>query len=332
MKTIAFVCYTLFITVMLHCSEQQKQSDLIKQIDYKKIEQTLSDNYIAYARKHLEEYKTIDYTPQKMGDIAHMNTFITGQQYGCFPYNAIRDEQGNNFIRIAVKKVDLAVVDWHVLKKGAHYITREDFDYCVASCVEHLNPKKTEECLDTKKNAYAILKILATKQGKTFSILTLRQTSCRENLIKQLILLQMKHAKHKSDCIIEQDLITQCLTHGDNDQSPILLTDMYQTIANKKSNTLSHIIVELQNADELCQLINKNYISSLPNRFGKTIVDIALHHFQMFTQDPSNFDLHPEQAQRARCCLFMLLRYIKSVQNGALTNDYICCDKHVITV
>src|ERR1700751_4501566 len=109
MKTIAFVCCTLFTNIMLHCSEQQKQLDLIKQIDYKKIEQTLSDNYCAYARKHLEEYKTTDYTPQKMFEISHMNQFMTGQRHATFPYNAIRDEQDNSLIRIAVKKIDLPV-------------------------------------------------------------------------------------------------------------------------------------------------------------------------------------------------------------------------------
>lgn len=332
MKHITLLYCALFTGTILYGSEQQKQLELIKQIDCTKIAKTLNDNYIAYARKHLEKYKTTNYTVQEMCNIGRKNQFMTGEQYGGFPYNAIRDEQGNSFIRIAVNKMDLTIVDWHVLKQGAHCITQEDFNYCSNLCFEKLNPKKTEEHISEKATAYTILKILATKQGDTYTIWTLRPKLCRENFVKQLILLQIKQKRYKSDFIIEDEFIAQHLTGCKDDQSPILLTDMYQTVANKKGNTLSHIVVELQAADELCTLINKNYVSAAPNKIGKTIDQLALHHFQMFTQDTSNFDLYPENGKNARCCLFMLLKYIISKQNGSLTPDYTCCDKHAINI
>lgn len=331
MKYILLLCCTFFANNSLYSSEQEKQLDLIKKIDYKKIEKTLLDDYLAYAHKKLEDYQTTDYTPKKMWDIGRMNQLMTGNQYGSFPYNAIRDEQNNNFIKTAVKKMDLAIVDWHVLRSGAHCIPQEDLNYCLDICTETLNPKNNIPTTE-QNTAYNILKILATKQGDSHSLFTLRLKSCREQLVKQLILLQLKQKKRQSPVFIEQEFIEQQLTSGKNDQSPIVLTDMYQTVANKKGNTLSHIVVQLQNPTELCELINKNYISPAPNKAGKTILDLALHHFQTFTQDPSSFDLYPEAATQARCCLFMLLKYIKSKQNGYVSSLYDCCDKHIITI
>jgi hypothetical protein len=267
-----------------------------------------------------------------MDDLHRMNQFITGAGFGGVPCTKIRDEQDNNLIRIAVKKLDLPIVQWHILKQGTHDITAEDVDYCVALCVEQLNPKKTETCAGDKKNAYNILKTLAQKHEDGAFTFALRAKPCRENFIKQLILLQIKHTKHPSDFVFEQDLITQHVTSHADDESPILLTDMYQTVANKKGNTLSHFLVHLHNADELYQLMNKNYISALPNKANKTVVDLALEHFQQFTQDPTQFDLYPEKAAQTYCCLFMLLRYIKSKNKGYVTSQYKCCDKHMITI
>jgi predicted nucleic acid-binding protein len=331
MKHTLLLCCAFFASISLQCSEQEKQLELIKKIDYKKIEKTLSDDYFTYAREELENYKNTEYTPQKMGHVSNMNRVITGNQYASLPYNEIRDEQGNSFIRVAVAKMDQPIVDYFVLRLGTHCITPEDFDYCLNLCAEKLNPKNNITATE-KSTAYNILKILSAKQGSSYYTFLLNQKSSRESLLNKLIRLQLKHKKHQSPVTIEQEFIEQHLTAGKDDQSPILLPDLYQTIANKKGNTLSHIMVQLQNPTELCELINKNYASPATNKAGETVLDLALHHFQTFTQDPSSFDLHPEAAAQARCCLFMLLRYIKSKQNDQLSNEYICCDKHVITI
>lgn len=330
MKNKALLYCILFTNIALFCSEQKNELDLIKQIDYKKIEQTLHENYITYACKCLEEYKTTDYTPEKMWEIGRKQKFMTGAKYPSLPYNAIRDKDGNNFIRIAVNKMDLPIVDWHVLKQGAHCITRKDFDYCIGQCVLQLKTMVSED-LQKKNTAYNILKILGTKQGNRASIFVLNEKPCREHFIKQLILLQIKHKKYYTEFpSIEEEFIQQYTTAGDKDSSPIILKDMYQQIVNNDGNTLSHLLVNLQNADELYDLIKKHYVSPTPNKAGKTILDLALHHFQMFTQDPSNFDTYPEKVKQSRCCLFMLLKYIK-LQNGINDSNYTCCDKHVIT-
>lgn len=327
MKKLSLLCYALFTSIALQCSEQAKQLELIKKIDYKKIETQLQNDYITYLGKQLEVYKTTDFTPQQMCNVCNMSTFMTGTWH--FPYNAVRDEQGNSFIRVAVQKMDLPCVDWFITKHRMHCITREDFDFCVNACATAL--AKNDEA---KKNiAYEILKIITKKQGaNNYYIFDLNNKNSRENLIKQLILLQIRQKKNKSTFVIEQELMKEYIAYGADDKSPIVLADLYQTVTNKKGNTLSHIIVNLQNADELCQCINNNYVSPAKNKADKTILDLALHHFQTFTQDPSLFDIHPDKVAQARCCLFMLLRYIKAKQTGTLAAEYTCCDKHIITI
>lgn len=329
MKNKILLFYAIFTSITLHCCEQQNQLNYINQINCRKIEQTLSDNYITYARKCLEEYKITDYTPQKMSDIISMGHYITGHSY--FPYNCIRDENGDSFIRIAVNKLDLPMINWQITQYGCHCITQEDFNYCIKQCINQIHPNKTARNTDEKNIAYDILKILIAKNGKcSFYIYDLHTKQYREDLIKQLILLQIKHTKYQSMCPINKELLEEYTSINGDDQSLILLKDMYQNITNKKGNTLSHVTVESQNADELYQLINKNYVSFAPNKAGKTIVDLALDHFQMFTQDVSHVNMLPEKATRARCCLFMLLQYIKKMESKALQNEHKCCDKHVI--
>src|SRR6266404_9872726 len=107
MKNLSLFCCVLFTGITLYSGEQAKQLELIKSIDCKRIETTLYDDYKSYLQKQLENYKTTDYTPETMRNLRTMSSFMTGCQYGNFPYNVIRDEQGNSFIRIAVKKMDL---------------------------------------------------------------------------------------------------------------------------------------------------------------------------------------------------------------------------------
>ncbi len=332
-RTQLFSCL-LFTAITTHCMEDKPQKQELanpwKAIDCQVIEKSLTDDYHNYLKNRLEEYKKVDFTPENMIHLISTGIFITGDKYIGLPYNVIRDENNDTFHNIAVKQQNLPVINYCVKGHGFHCITRDDFDLCLATCVKHLHPEKTDAT--EKTTAYEIIKTLCTKQGPNASIFTLREKSCRENLIKQLILLQIKHKKYKSDFVIEDELIAQHLTSGENDQSPIVLTDMYQTVANKKGNTLSHIVVELQNPDELHQLITKNYISPAINKTNDTVLDIALWHFQDFTHNISSLDAHKPQADQSRCCLFMLLSYIKSKQNGILDKSQQCCDKHPIAL
>lgn len=333
MKNMQFFSCLLFIAMTMHCMEPE--NSLWKKIDCNAIENSLNTDYNNYLKNRLEEYKKTDFTPQNVSCLTKVGTLITGNPLVDFPYYDIRDEQGNTFIKVAVKKMDLPFVDWHVTKQGAHCITRDDFNACIATCMQYLKPSKTPTETDetTKNTTHEILKILTIKQGDQASIFTLRDKPCRENLIKQLILLQLKHKKRNTTFTIEDTLFTQHLTSGEDDKSPIILSDLYQTVTDKKGNTLSHIIVDLHNADELYELIKKNYVSPAANKSCKTVLDIALNHFQSFIQDPGMTfgDIYPEKINQARCCVFMLLTYIKLKQTGKLPNHQ-CCNKHVITL
>ena len=222
-------------TITPQCSKQQKQINLIKQINYRKIEQTLHDNYITYACGELEKYKNGNYTLKNIQTMVSMSEYMTG--YRDFFYNTIRDTHGDSFIRIAVKKMDLPVVNWHVTLQGAHSITEEDFNYCITSCIKELHPTKTPTISD-ETVAYNILKILTMKNGYYATICLLNSKQQQELLIKQLILLQIKHKSYGSN--FPEELIKLHTTLGNNDKSPLILEDIYPDIANKKGNTLSH--------------------------------------------------------------------------------------------
>jgi hypothetical protein len=327
MKNMQLLSCLFFATIATHCMESS--TNPWKKIDCNAVEKSLNNDYHNYLKNRLEAYKTTDFTQQDMSNLQTMGNFITGKPDTHLLYNHIRDEQGDSFITIAVKKPDLPIVNWCTAVGKARRISHEDFNTCITTCMRYLSPKETND--SKRKNTYDILKRLTLKRAHIAIIPALQSKINRENLIKQLILLQLKHTKHNSNFVIEDELITQHLTSGENDQSPIKLTDIYQQVTDKKGNTLSHIIVNNQNPDELWELITKEYVSPLENKDQKTIVALALTHFQSFSQDATLFDVYPDQSKRAHCCLFMLLKYVKAKQTGKELSSFpSCCDKHIV--
>ncbi len=335
MKHIQLFSCLLFTAIATHCMENQQNNQQAapenpwKAINCQAIEKNLNDDYDSYLKQRLEDYKTNDFTQQTMTDLQTMGNFITGKQNIGLPYNHIRDKQGDSFITIAVKKRDVPIVNWHTTIIRRNYISQKDFNTCIATCMQYLSPKETDK---TKRDTtYTILKRLTLKHGHYTIVPLLRNKSDRKNLIKQLITLQIKHKRHSSNFVIEDELITQHLTSGENDQSPIAIADIYQMIANKKGNTLSHLVVTSQDPDELWKLITKEYVSPFPNKEEKTVLNLAHAYFQSFSKDAASFDIYREESQHARCCLFMLLNYIKSKQNNQeLATFTPCCDKHTV--
>src|SRR5205085_9110375 len=87
---------------------------------------------------------------------------------------------------------------------------------------------------------------------------------------------------------------------------------------------------EQERADELFEWIKKDRVSCVENRANLTPVDVALAKFREFTQNYTLIEVDETSFQNRRCCLFMLLNYLKVKKGSQNTTLGNCCDKHSI--
>ena len=60
-----------------------------------------------------------------------------------------------------------------------------------------------------------------------------------------------------------------------------------------------------------------------------TVADLALNKFHTYIQQGLlDVDGYQHDVSRARCCLFMLLRYIEAKQSGVLSDKFKCCNNN----
>lgn len=319
MKKILLIPYILFTITTL----QGMNLDLIKSIDYKSIEESLKNDYQEHLKSFLEEYKQTDCTPENIDNILTMSSSMTGHKNLDY-IHFVKDDQQNTFLKIAIQKTDLPTVRWLIEQGNTKYHTNQNhYDY-VNLCVKQLSPETDKAKKDT---AYNILKTVV-EPYKTLSM----DKEWRKYFIKEMVSLQLQHKKYRTNFIIEESLLTPFLTQGiEKTQIDINLENIYQRVTDEDGNTLTHIIVNLPDADELCQLIHKNYVSPLKNKEHLDALALAIKNFRVFSQDTSLFDRKPIDSMHARCCYFLLLAYITRKRNENPA-DCFCCDKHAITI
>ena len=325
MKNIQILSSLLFASITTHCMEDNKKINPWQNIDYKKIETSFRNDYKNYLKEHLEDYKTHDFTPQKMDYILSMGNLMTG--YNCVAdLHCTKDQEQSGFLQHAIKKIDLPVVQWLITHENIKYHSHKESIDFVTICTQQLLPDMQE---DKKTTAYNILK----------TIIEPYKTSdtphwWREFYIKKMIVLQLEHTKKRTNFTIEEALLTPFLQQDSPDaNTSILLSNMYQQVVEKEcGNTLSHIIVNNHDADELYKLIHKDYVSSIENKEGMTALALAFIQHRASTQNPPLLDVYPEVSKLSRCCYFMLLKYIKSKKSTQEFEDAPnCCEKHTIT-
>ncbi|HLW73011.1 MAG TPA: hypothetical protein VKR54_03100 [Candidatus Babeliales bacterium] len=325
MKKIQVLYSLLFASITMYCMEDNKKTELWQSINYKKIEASFRNDYKNYLKKHLEEYKTQHFTHEKMDYILSMGNLMTG--HDCVAdLHCTQNEDKNGFLQCAIKKVDLPVVQWLIAHENVKYHSPTESINFVTLCTEQLLPDKPEA---KRTNAYTILKTI-TEPYKTSNT----AHWWREFYIKKIIELQLEHKKKRTNFTIDEALVTPFLQQDSPDtDAPIFLSNMYQQVVEKESgNTLSHIIVNNHDADELYKLIHKDYVSSIENKDGMTTLDLAFKQHSASTQNVSLLDLEPEVSRLNRCCYFMLLKYIKSKKSAQEFDDAPnCCERHTIT-
>jgi hypothetical protein len=319
MKKTILIASTLFTIITLQCMNL----NLIESIDYESIEASLKNDYQEHIKSFLEEYKQTDCSPDNIDNILTMSSSMTGHKNLEF-IHFVKDDQQNSFLKIAIQKEDLPTVRWFIEQGNTKYHTAENhYDY-VNLCVNQLSPKTD----NTKtNNSYNILKTIVEPYQKLSM-----DKAWRRYFVKEMVSLQLQHVKHRTNFVIEESLIKPFLTPSPQETQPdINLANIYQRVMDENGNTLTHIIINLPNADALCSLIQKDYVSPLKNKDNLDALALATKNFRIFSQDTSLFDLKPTESMQARCCYFLLLKYITTKLNTTPV-DCFCCEEHVAII
>ena len=334
MKNVQLFFCILFISIALHGMEQNNQLTNQKQennpwkaIDCSIAQKALESDCNNYLKNRLEEYKKVDFAPKDMEHINFICTQITGRP-NILIYNnghGIKDDKKNGFLHIAIHKADLAIVTWLLDNKCWTYFAnaqgKEPLDLCIDKLLPtavQKNKNVTFHILDTLMNGYA-------KAG--FS------TDYRKKFVTKLIAWELEHKKNGTNSVLKDSWINLFITCYSCIKSPnklgkcygcVYLADIYQTVTDTQENSYTHILVQQRLADQLYDFIQKGYISFTRNKENKNPLDIALEHFHYCIHN----DLDSTITKSARCCLFMLLNYVKKQQG--ITDYQQCCPHHTI--
>jgi hypothetical protein len=339
MKNIPLLSYVLFASITIHCMEQKKQITTTNQpsqswqnIDISVVTQSLHNNYKNYLKTGLEKYKNND--DVDLEQLVTQSNFMIGQSNGIEFFKQTHDEDHNFFMHIAVLKRDLPAMRYLLTKNKnvRHQLwmhnaqQQSPFELCIAQ----LLPESIDNECNQKSTSLAILKEMIDNMIEYFFA-----KGTIIDCIQKIINLELACRAHASTTttLIETQLLDDLLAKASTKEQPLSLATFYQDVTETKTgNTKSHFVVEQQNADELYELINKDHVSPHKNKEGLTVLDLALKKFRLFTQNSSLFDTQSEEAAHARCCLFMLYKYILlKQQNTSFTTTSNCCDQHPIT-
>lgn len=314
-KTLLILCM-LFNAMAIQCMNLA----LIEDINIDEIETSLNDDYQNHIKSFIEEYKKTNGSPENIDGILTMSSSITGHKNSEY-IHSVKDDEGNSILTIAIGKIDLPTTHW-LIEQGntKHHSNKDYYDY-VGLCVKQISSGANDT---TRITAYNILKtVVEPYKARNMD------KKWRKYFIKEMIALQLQHKKNRTDFIIEEDLLTPFLTQEpQNNNATISLAAMYQKVTDEDKNTLTHIVINLADIDELEKLIRKDYVSPLKNNDNFDALQLATQNFQKFSQHTSLFDSDTTQAMNTRCCYFLLLNYMlkKRKENVA---DCFCCPKHV---
>lgn len=324
MKNIQLFSCLLFTMITTQCMNEK---NAWQKIDCSITTSALETDCQNYLKNRLEEYKKTNFTPQDMEEINFIAAQITGRK-NILTYNnghGIRDNEQNTFFHIAIRKADLPIVTWLLNNKcwtyEANAQRKEPLDLCIDQLLPTANNKNKQvnlNVLDTLMSGY--------DKGNFCPLY-------RRKFITKLIILQLEHKKYNNNFILKDSWINPFTTCSyctkknilQKCSSCIYLSDIYKTTIDTEKNTFSHILAQKQQADELYNFIQKEYISFSYNNNNQNPLNIAVENFISCIEN----DIDVTGAvSPTRCCLFMLLNYIKK-QQGVIDFEQ-CCDKHII--
>jgi hypothetical protein len=299
-----------------------KHREFWENIDYKRMENNLENDYKSYLTNRLKEYNKVDFTIENIEHIHDMHNIMTASKNPAilsnYLQNDIIDDKKNSFLHSAIQKKDLVVLQWLVESiQCAPYLPNSDGKEPIDLCIDQLMPHAEES---NKQTAHEMLDILTAGYDKANF-----DREHRENFLKKLVTLHLEHTKHATNFKLKDILFSRFLRKNSTLDS-IDLSAIYQSVCDSNGNGFSHILVQQHLSDMLHEFIQKNYISFKPNKEGKNPITIAEEIFETLIVDPqTSMENNPDIFKRSRCCLFMLLNYIKKQNN---INFEHCCHKH----
>lgn len=329
MKSIQLLSYLLFTSLTLHGMEQNNQTtphnkhhEFWENINYKKMEKNLENDYKYYLVNRLKEYNKVDFTIQDIKHLYDMHTIMTANKNPAilsnYLQNDVFDDKKNSFLHSAIQKKDLVVLKWLIEDiQCAPYLPNSDGKEPIDLCIDQLMPDAQES---NKQTAHEMLDILTAGYDKANF-----NRGHREKFLKKLVTLHLEHIKHATNFKLKDVLFSRFLRKNSALDS-IDLSTIYQSVCDSDENGFSHILVQQHLPDMLHEFIQKNYISFEPNKEGKNPIAVAVGIFDTLLVDPQkSIENSPDIFKKSRCCLFMLLNYIKKQNNTKFEH---CCHKH----
>lgn len=328
MKNMQVLLCVLFVGSALHGAEQ-KQIEVWKSINCDGIQRTLAQDYESYLKNRLEEYKKTDFTYKDMQAIEYTGFLFTGFVKP-IRFDSMLDKDRNSFTHIAIRKADLTIVQWLTDQRYLAYNANSDDKEPIDLCIEQLLPNAAEA---NKKTVHEILDVL-TAAYDTYAF----NLDYRKKFLKKMVALQLEYKKcgthfglqDGTGFVLKDVLFTRFLIQDPKAKPTIVLSDIYHEVMDQNKNTFTHVVVQRGLPDELYELIKKEYITFEKNAEEKTPVDIAYELFRGFTQNHSSIEARKDIFTKRRCCLFMLLNYLKIKQNVNNKSFIQCCDKHMM--
>src|SRR5581483_3918146 len=154
-----------------------------------------------------------------------------------------------------------------------------------------------------------------------------------EGALKKVISLQLAYKKQSKDLDIPLKLLAKLVDFQvSEDKYEEVVSPFYQQATDEATgNTFTHVLVELGDADELYEWIQQKRISFAKNKAGETPDAVALSNYLSYLEIPASIDSFKEEFNRKRCCLFMLLNYLKIIgKQSCLISFKQCCSVHKI--
>ena len=262
MKSTHVLSFLLVTSTAIHAMENNQL------IDYRAIHKSLRDDYKNYATNRLKEYKKNDSID--MNELIEVGNIMTKSKdvIQQLLHRDIKDEYEDCFIHIATRKSDMPLVEWLCVQgdKNCVYVNA-DQEYPLDICIKQLLPT----AIDSGTKSRQIFDLMVPHIVKLSEYDDFKQLC-----LKKIITLQLKHKRCKSNFAINEELLQSLVPQALHAQRRSVLSTIYkETIDETDGSTLSHILVEQENPDELYELAKADQISWLKNNNGLNPFDIA---------------------------------------------------------
>ena len=327
---------THVLSFLLVTSTVAKAMENNQLVNYRAIHQSLRDDYKNYAINRLKEYKKSDSID--MNELIEVGNTMTKSKdvIQQLLHWDIKDEDQNCFMHIATKKSDVPLVEWLFLQGDKNFVyVNADQEYPLDICIKQLLPT----VIDSGTKSRQIFNLMVPHIAKLS-----KYDKFKQLCLKKIIALQLKHKRCNSNFAIDKELLQSLVPQALLAQQPSVLSLIYkETIDETDGSTLSHILVEQENPDELYELAKADQISWLKNKNGFNSFDIAAERFREAIQDIALVGANAESITKRGCCLYILMHYLRNAEikkydskQGLFYGDLSvqdfgnCCEKHVL--